>query len=64
MGMPQRSQTIAQTISYSPQTDCKALKTQVIEHVEVELLPIQSPHPTLLVFLVLEVTLHALNSER
>lgn len=49
--MPLRSQAIAKAIRYSPQTDCKGLKTQLknMENLEGygedKLLPNQSPQP-------------------
>lgn len=64
MKMPQRSQAVAKTIRYSPQTDCKALETQLIKHAEGKLLPIQSTHPYWLLFFISEVSLHGLKRER
>lgn len=63
-GSPQTSQAIEKAIACSPQTDAKALllkmlSTQLIEHREVELVPISSLLSCWLVFWVPECTLHA-----
>lgn len=62
MGIPPKTQAVAKTLSYSPQTERKAplLKTappQFTEHGEMELVPTQNLHFDILVSLVQEGSL-------
>lgn len=65
---PQTTQTVAKAISYCLQTDDKVVllntkPTQLTEH-KVGLVPTYSLHPYLLLFRLLERTLHAKKEER